>query len=56
VIFISFFCSFLKLLSGLDLVELQIRVAEGYTFAELGISQNTLQRKGHAIRTSFVPY
>jgi acetyl/propionyl-CoA carboxylase alpha subunit len=36
---------------GLDLVELQIRVAEGSTFSELGISQATLPRRGHAIRT-----
>lgn len=34
---------------GLDLVELQIRISEGYSLKSLGITQDRLSRKGHAI-------
>ena len=35
---------------GLDLVELQIRIAEGYLLSELGVSPDTVKRSGHAIQ------
>eukprot|EP01130_Rhizamoeba_saxonica_P018810 TRINITY_DN9554_c0_g1_i1.p1 TRINITY_DN9554_c0_g1~~TRINITY_DN9554_c0_g1_i1.p1 ORF type:complete len:693 (-),score=149.10 TRINITY_DN9554_c0_g1_i1:19-2097(-) len=36
-------------ITGLDLVEKQIRISEGFSLEQLGIEQNTLQRKGHAM-------
>lgn len=36
-------------ITGLDLVELQIRVAEGRSLAELGVTQESLKSRGHAI-------
>lgn len=38
-----------ELITGLDLVELQVRIAEGFSLAELGVTQNSLSRSGHAI-------
>lgn len=34
---------------GFDLVKLQIQVAQGYSFSELGIHQSSIQFQGHAI-------
>jgi 3-methylcrotonyl-CoA carboxylase alpha subunit len=36
-------------ITGLDLVELQLRVEEGFSLAELGVTQSSVTRTGHAI-------
>eukprot|EP01126_Amoeba_proteus_P066951 TRINITY_DN9780_c0_g3_i2.p1 TRINITY_DN9780_c0_g3~~TRINITY_DN9780_c0_g3_i2.p1 ORF type:complete len:436 (-),score=83.95 TRINITY_DN9780_c0_g3_i2:84-1391(-) len=36
-------------ITGLDLVELQIRVAEGFSLHELGLVEGSIARRGHAI-------
>ncbi len=37
-------------ITGIDLVQSQIRIAGGATLAELGLSQGTITRRGHAIQ------
>ena len=37
-------------ITGVDLVQSQIRIAGGATLAELGLSQSTIARRGHAIQ------
>ncbi len=36
-------------ITGLDLVDLQIKIASGHTLTELGISHKTIKTRGHAI-------
>ncbi|KAA8491876.1 Pyruvate carboxylase 1 [Porphyridium purpureum] len=37
-------------ITGVDIVQTQIKIADGYTLAELGIRQENLEPRGHAIQ------